>query len=178
MPQPSTVVILGAAGDLARRKLLPALYNLTLDGITDIDIEHGPHALTQAWLLIGWLALRLAWQPQGGRLLPGPEVHWQFAWRHGTPQVRIRRLVSGEAEIKTLRIVTRVGGQPVTFHFRADSPAQLSVFAAGYGDRMLSLAGPVQSRAEMIARQLPDLAHDRLFEESVALARTMAAAVC
>jgi hypothetical protein len=42
---------------------------------------------------------------------------------------------------------------------------------------MLSLTGPIQSRADMVARQLPDLAHDRLFEESVALARTMAEAV-
>ena len=33
LPQPSTFVILGAAGDLARRKLLPALYNLALDGL-------------------------------------------------------------------------------------------------------------------------------------------------
>jgi hypothetical protein len=42
---------------------------------------------------------------------------------------------------------------------------------------MLSLTGPVQSRAAMVAQQLPDLAHDRLFEQSVALARTMAAAM-
>ena len=33
LPQPSTFVILGAAGDLARRKLIPALYNLALDGL-------------------------------------------------------------------------------------------------------------------------------------------------
>jgi glucose-6-phosphate 1-dehydrogenase len=33
LPQPSTFVILGAAGDLSRRKLLPALYNLALDGL-------------------------------------------------------------------------------------------------------------------------------------------------
>ena len=33
VPQPSTFVILGAAGDLARRKLIPALYNLALDGL-------------------------------------------------------------------------------------------------------------------------------------------------
>ncbi|MFQ5967230.1 MAG: glucose-6-phosphate dehydrogenase [Acidimicrobiia bacterium] len=33
LPQPSTLVILGAAGDLSRRKLLPALYNLSLDGL-------------------------------------------------------------------------------------------------------------------------------------------------
>ncbi len=31
--QPCTVVIFGASGDLTRRKLLPALYNLMLDGL-------------------------------------------------------------------------------------------------------------------------------------------------
>jgi glucose-6-phosphate 1-dehydrogenase len=33
LPQPCAVVIFGGAGDLARRKLLPALYNLRLDGV-------------------------------------------------------------------------------------------------------------------------------------------------
>jgi glucose-6-phosphate 1-dehydrogenase len=32
-PQPNTLVIFGAAGDLTRRKLLPAVYNLYLDGL-------------------------------------------------------------------------------------------------------------------------------------------------
>ncbi len=30
---PCTVVIFGASGDLTRRKLVPALYNLHLDGL-------------------------------------------------------------------------------------------------------------------------------------------------
>jgi len=33
IPQPCTVVIFGGSGDLARRKLVPALYNLLLDGL-------------------------------------------------------------------------------------------------------------------------------------------------
>lgn len=33
VPQPATVVIFGGAGDLAHRKLLPALYNLHVDGL-------------------------------------------------------------------------------------------------------------------------------------------------
>ncbi len=32
-PEPCTMVIFGASGDLTRRKLLPALYNLALDGL-------------------------------------------------------------------------------------------------------------------------------------------------
>ena len=31
-PQPCTVVIFGATGDLTHRKLIPALYNLAVDG--------------------------------------------------------------------------------------------------------------------------------------------------
>jgi glucose-6-phosphate 1-dehydrogenase len=37
IPQPVTVVIFGGAGDLAHRKLLPALYNLHVDGV----LPHG-----------------------------------------------------------------------------------------------------------------------------------------
>src|SRR4029077_3414010 len=33
LPQPCILVIFGAAGDLSWRKLLPALYNLHLDGV-------------------------------------------------------------------------------------------------------------------------------------------------
>lgn len=162
---------------LIAQSLDPAYAPGALEGITDIYIEHGPHALTQAWLFVGWLALRLGWQPRGGRVAPGPEVHWQFTSPYGAPRVRIHRLAAGEAEIKTMRVVTRMDDHPVTFHFRAESASRLSVFAEGFGDRMLSLTGPVQSRADMVARQLPDLAHDRLFEDSIALARTMAEAV-
>ncbi len=32
-PQPCSLVIFGGGGDLAKRKLLPALYNLALDGV-------------------------------------------------------------------------------------------------------------------------------------------------
>src|SRR5438128_11806499 len=33
LPQPCVFVIFGAAGDLSWRKLLPALYNLNVDGV-------------------------------------------------------------------------------------------------------------------------------------------------
>ena len=33
IPQPCTLVISGAAGDLSWRKLLPAVYNLNVDGV-------------------------------------------------------------------------------------------------------------------------------------------------
>src|SRR5436853_444031 len=33
LPQPCTLVIFGAAGDLSWRKLMPAVYNLNVDGV-------------------------------------------------------------------------------------------------------------------------------------------------
>src|SRR5436190_4496349 len=33
VPQPSTLVIFGGGGDLAHRKLIPAVYNLAKDGV-------------------------------------------------------------------------------------------------------------------------------------------------
>ena len=37
LPDPCTIVIFGGSGDLARRKLLPALYNLRLDGLLPVN---------------------------------------------------------------------------------------------------------------------------------------------
>nr|WP_042297988.1 glucose-6-phosphate dehydrogenase [Paraburkholderia bannensis] len=50
---PCTLVIFGAGGDLTKRLLMPALYNLTVDGLLDdgmriIGVNHGERA-TQQW---------------------------------------------------------------------------------------------------------------------------------
>ncbi len=159
------------------QSLDPTLAPGALEGIEEVHIEHGPHALTQAWLLSGWLALRLGWVPRGGKLLPGPGVSWSFEWPHGRPRVEIRRHPGGEPDIRTVRIVTRVDGRPVTFRFELQAAGRVAVSAERLTDRVLSLTGPVYSRSALVARQLPDVARDRLFESSVALARTMAEAV-
>ncbi|WP_321846869.1 glucose-6-phosphate dehydrogenase [Paraburkholderia bannensis] len=50
---PCTLVIFGAGGDLTKRLLMPALYNLTVDGLLDdgmriIGVNHGERS-TQQW---------------------------------------------------------------------------------------------------------------------------------
>ncbi|MFQ5967231.1 MAG: glucose-6-phosphate dehydrogenase assembly protein OpcA [Acidimicrobiia bacterium] len=162
---------------LMAQSLDPACAPEALESITEVQVEHGPHALTQAWLLVGWLALRLGWQPRGGKVAPGPEVRWWFEWPHGQPQVLIRRRDDGAAEIKSLQIRSRVSGRPVTFRFHAQGPGRVSVLVDGLASRELTLSGPVASRGELVARQLLDLAPDQLFRQSVGLARTMAEAI-
>src|SRR5262249_60361866 len=43
----------------------PAFAPGTLAAVGELALEHGPHALTQAWLLVGWLACRLGRRPAG-----------------------------------------------------------------------------------------------------------------
>jgi glucose-6-phosphate 1-dehydrogenase len=55
LPQPCVLVIFGAAGDLAWRKLLPAIYNLNLDGALPssfavVGFGHGSQGDADEWL--------------------------------------------------------------------------------------------------------------------------------
>ena len=53
-PPPQTLVVFGASGDLARRKLLPALYDLACDGL--MPERWGPGAADE-------LIAPRAWRP-------------------------------------------------------------------------------------------------------------------
>ncbi len=68
---PTALVIFGAAGDLTGRKLIPALFNLGLDGL-----------LPEKLAVIGVDKVRLSREDFGGRLLEGVRRHS----RRGAPQ--------------------------------------------------------------------------------------------
>jgi len=154
-----------------------ALAPGAFEAISEVRIEHGPHTLSQSWLLVGWLAFRLGWQPRGGRVAPGPEVTWSFERRNGQSRVHIRRLADGESEIRLIEIATHVSGRPVTFRFTHDGPGRAAIAAVGLNDNVQSLSMPVLGRGDLVGLQLPEAARDRLFESSVGLARSMAEAV-
>jgi glucose-6-phosphate dehydrogenase assembly protein OpcA len=78
-----------------RRVLAQALDPNTapraLDTVSEVLVEHGPHAVIQAWELVSWLASRLGWKVQLGKVEPGVEIAWQVVAPHGSLRVRIRR---------------------------------------------------------------------------------------
>src|SRR5262249_48846136 len=76
----------------------------TLEAISEVLLEHGPHAVIQAWELASWLASRLGWHVQEGKVEPGVEITWHFAAARGPVQVRIRRLEQGPPALRRLRI--------------------------------------------------------------------------
>jgi len=152
----------------------PAFAPGTLEHAAELALEHGPHALTQAWLLVGWLACRLGWKAQGGKVAAGTEVSWSFATRSGPLRVTIRRLPEGPPEIRSLRLAPTPGRSAAPVVAESLGEGRLAVRSDGPGGGSRSLALPIGSQAAMVARQLSDLAPDPLFHDTLRVACAMA----
>ena len=59
---------------LIAQVLDPSVAPGALEGITEVRVEHGPHSMSQSWLLIGWLAAHLGWAPEVGKVAVGRGV--------------------------------------------------------------------------------------------------------
>lgn len=99
---------------LLTQGLDPATAPGMLDQIAEITIEHGPHAVTQAWLIAGWLASRLGWHYQASRLKDNVEIAFQFRAPHGWVTLRIDRVPTGPSAIQKIRIACGFEGQAST----------------------------------------------------------------
>ena len=174
--------------DLAWRRLKPwqRLISQVLDpdvlpgalkNISEVTIEHGPHALPQSWLLIGWMACRLGWRTALGKVAPGVEVRWEFESEQGPLGVTVRRLAGGDATVHSVVIRWKEdqGSREATFHM--SGRGRLAVRSSGSSAPERGIAVPAQSRAALVAGQLPDLVRDLLFLDTLQVSRTMAEAL-
>jgi hypothetical protein len=159
----------------------PAFAPGALEHAGQLVLEHGPHALTQCWLLVGWLACRLGWRPDSaptrGKATPGAELTWHFQGGGGPVSVTARRLAEGAPEIASIALAPIPGRSAPALRFKNGGEGRLSVEREGAQPGLRSLALPVGSRASMVARQLSDLAPDPLFRETLAVAAAMAASL-
>jgi len=144
-----------------------------LESIREVVIEHGPHALPEAWLLIGWLACCLGWRPAGGATVPGVDLAWAFQSPHGPVGITVRRLDDGPAELHRVTIDGTAG----TLHANVLSPGRIGACLDGRNDPIHVIATPVRSRAALLARQLPARSRDALFLDTLEIARNMARAL-
>jgi glucose-6-phosphate dehydrogenase assembly protein OpcA len=157
----------------------PATAPGAMESLTEILLEHGPHAVIQAWGLAGWLVSRLGWQVQGGHFQEGEEISWEFRTESGIARLRIRRLPEGNPEVHRMRLACNMGGKPGAFRLELHPDRRLSVMPEGSsaGDTKAerrTLTAPLQSRAELISRQLSDRERDPVFHESMAVALILA----
>ena len=144
-----------------------------LENIDTLRIEHGPHALPMAWLLVGWLASRLQWQPQKGAASSGSEMAWVFRTPRGAIQVQIKRSSEGVAQVRKLSLAWQ-GAAPGRASFLYGDDHWLSLLPDESSLPATGIPAHQVPMELMIAAQLAHRAKDPLFEQSIAVAQIMA----
>jgi glucose-6-phosphate dehydrogenase assembly protein OpcA len=158
---------------LLTQALDPAVAPGFLPTISEVTLEHGPHAVVQAWELLSWLASRLGWRVQAGKVQPGVELSWQFNAPHGKVRVRICRMEDGLPVIYRMRIA----GPNKVLSFTVGSERRLAVFDEGTRSAPRTLSVQPTSLAELVGRELSDRDYDRVFRDSLEVARVLAQSV-
>jgi glucose-6-phosphate dehydrogenase assembly protein OpcA len=160
---------------LVAQALDPAVLPNALDSLTEIVLEHGPHAVIQAWGLAGWIISRLGWRVETGHFQEGEQISWQFRGPSGLTQLRIRRLPEGSPEVHHVRLGCILNGKSCALDFQLHPDRRLSVMPEGeIRAEPRTLPAPLQSRAELVSRQLSDRERDPVFHESMAVALLLA----
>jgi glucose-6-phosphate dehydrogenase assembly protein OpcA len=142
--------------------------------LTELQSEHGPHAVLQAWELAGWMARLLGWKIQAGRMQQNVEMAWTVQARHGDVVVRIKRLEQGPPEVRRVRMIGTLAGQPAVLNLFLEDENQLTLQLEGVAGEPRTMMLPALSPAEVVGRQLSDRERDPIFRESMAIAQVMA----
>jgi glucose-6-phosphate dehydrogenase assembly protein OpcA len=143
----------------------------------ELLIEHGPHAVVQAWELVSWITSQFGWKVQAGKVQQGLELSWQFQAQHGPVRVRIRRLPQGIAQVLLLRLQCKIGDKEGAVVIRLEEDRRLVVEQEGVSASPRTANLQPQSSAELLARQLSDRDRDPVFAQSMAIAQELAKSV-
>ncbi len=158
--------------------LAPTVIPGALQRIDNIELRHGPHALPLAWLLLGWLASRLGWQPKKGVARSGNRLDWQFESPAGELRITAHRNDQGPAHIEEMRIGWQSGaGKPAGYADYRQEGHHIRHFPGEETLRPSSIPALDLHLEQMVAAQLAHRAGDTLFTESLALSEAMARVV-
>jgi glucose-6-phosphate dehydrogenase assembly protein OpcA len=140
----------------------------------DIRIEHGPHSVVQAWMLMSWLTGQLGWKVQTGHVDPGVEMLWRFHGPTGEPVVRIHRMDEGPQEIQRIRIRCRLDDRDSALDLFVQDGQRLAMRVEGVEEAPRTMTLPPHAPAELVGRQLSDRERDPVFRDSMSVAQVMA----
>jgi glucose-6-phosphate dehydrogenase assembly protein OpcA len=158
---------------LLGQTLDPSTASDLIGSVTEVLVEHGPHAVIQAWLLVSWLASRLGWEVQAGSVQPGVEITWQVLTPHGPLRVRIRRQAEGPTQLRRMRLACVLDGKPCALDI-APEDDRLVITAEGLPLAARTLTVQPQTLVDLVARQLSDRERDAVFHESMDVAQVFA----
>jgi glucose-6-phosphate dehydrogenase assembly protein OpcA len=156
------------------QSLDPVVAGNAAETVSEIVLEHGPHAVVQAWLLAAFLTCRLGWEVLNAKVSPNRELTWRCRHNRGESWVRIRRLEQGAAEIHLLRLACTLDGKPGALNLRVVEQRRLVVQLEGVEAAPRTMAMPPHTAEEVVGRQLSDRERDPVFREAMSRARQMA----
>ena len=160
---------------LLTQALDPASAPGAAESVSEVIVEHGPHAVVQAWELGAWLSRRLGWRLHTGKVREGVEIAWTFSTPKGPRFVRVRRLSEGPPEVRRIHMTCTLDGKPAAMNlFVEPEGRRLAIQLEGVEAAPRTTAVPTLSAAELIGRQLSDRDRDPAFRESMAVAQGMA----
>jgi glucose-6-phosphate dehydrogenase assembly protein OpcA len=160
---------------LLTQSLDPASAPGAAESVSEVTVEHGPHAVVQAWELGAWVSRRLGWRLHGGKAHDGAEIAWCFSTPQGPRFVRVRQLEQGPPEVRRIRLACTLEGRPAAFNVMVEEEGRrLAIQLEGVEGAPRTMTVPSLSAAELIGRQLSDRERDATFRESMAVAQGMA----
>jgi glucose-6-phosphate dehydrogenase assembly protein OpcA len=162
---------------LVAQALDPAFDSNLLPSITEVNIEHGPHAVVQAWELVSWIAQRLGWRVVTGKVQPGMQIGWRFHGPNRDIRVNIRRLEQGPPEIRQVQLACSLNGKPTKMTLAPDGELRLAITFEGMATAPRTVTAPRLDLAELLGRQLSDRERDPAFRQSMAVAQVLARSV-
>ncbi|OFZ68098.1 MAG: hypothetical protein A2Z01_12435 [Betaproteobacteria bacterium RBG_16_58_11] len=151
----------------------PVVQPGALERVSQVTIEHGPHALPTALLLLGWLASRLGWQPVDGKVLSAKKTVWQFnAAGHQIP-VTVSRLEQGEPTTHKLNWYWRdaTGEHKIVFALLGDQ--RLGIVEDSSDVPVRVTTAPELTHSALVSAQLAHRARDKLFERALEIGNAM-----
>lgn len=163
---------------LISEALAPSAVPGALHTVNRLEIQHGPHALPVAWLLVGWLASRLNWIPVSGSLLSEKAMTWRFECEGRHIDVLVKRRSQGSPWIYQLAWgwAEGEGGSVMFSQFserKLGVKLGVKIRTTPVADTVIAM--PATGRACLVAAQMAYRFHDELFEEVQAVCNRMAA---
>lgn len=160
------------------RKLLsqvldPVAQPGALERVSRVVIEHGPHALAIASLLLGWLASRLGWEPTDGTVLPGKETLWNFSYSGHLIKVIVKRNDNGEPAPHKIHWYWQDKDRENLFTFARLDDERLGILeeSSSLPARVISM--PVLARSALVSAQMAHRTRDKIFERALELVYAM-----
>lgn len=159
---------------LISQALEPASARGAMESVSEVRIDHGPHASIQGWLLASWLMCLLGGRVQAGRATPGVEMVWRCVLPKGEARVCLHRLEEGPPSVRSVRIGCLMDGKPSVLVLTPDGPNRLAARIEGsdVAARTVTTAG--MSAVDLVGRQLSDRERDPEFRAGMAVAGVMA----